>query len=213
MGDQKKEGIEVDHRRRRLLPLRWRRGYGCRRRGNEAGERAPRGKRKKERRARGREKAKRGRLCRSRGNFSYYSSVIRRIGCLLPLSVPLSSPSLCGSRGTRGDTLMRKVRPPSLPLRPPTTPPHRSRFRRRPPRFDDCLNGIRGRRKERAPCLPFGGSGGDWRGGLWSKVRSEGGSGIAVVVVDIAHIFKLYYCAAAATHVASLARVAHGGKR
>ena len=26
-------------------------------------------------------------------------------------------PSLCGSRGTRGDTLMRKVRPPSLPLR------------------------------------------------------------------------------------------------
>ena len=49
---------------------------------------------------------------------------------------------------------------------------------------------------------------------MWSKVGSEGGSGIAVaVVVDIAHIFKLYYCAAAATHVASLARVAHGGKR
>ena len=57
LGDQKKEGIEVDHRRRRRL-LRWRRGYGCRRRGNEAGERAPKGKRKKERRAgekRGRE--------------------------------------------------------------------------------------------------------------------------------------------------------------
>ena len=90
LGDKKKEGIEVDHRRRRRLLLRWRRGYGCRRRGNEAGEL----RRERERKASWREKGKRGRLCRSRGNFSYYSSVTRRIGCSLPLSVPLIPPSV-----------------------------------------------------------------------------------------------------------------------
>ena len=118
----------------------------------------------KERKASGREKGKRGRLCRSRGNFSYYSSVTRRIGCLLPLSVPLSPPSLCGSRGTRGDTLMRKVRPPSLPLRPPT-PPHRSRFRRRPPRFDDCVEAGGGRKG--APLSPF------WAEGLERRLAEQ----------------------------------------
>lgn len=147
--------------------------------GNEAGER----RREKRKASASGKRGERSTYLPIRGQF-FIGQCFPPMQWLL-LSVPLSPR---GPRGTRCDTLMRKLEPPSSH---PPTPPQRSRLRRRSPSFDQCSE----HEEEGEGSVPLS------RRGLERRLVEQswdwkGGSGIVVADAVIAHIFKLYYCAA-----------------